>query len=501
MKRFSEQLHKQAQTVKLKKSEQADLRERIVSYMEYHPLPAAMKAQKVSASKKAAGSTIFTDTFAQYAIPYQMLFKFGSVAAVFVLIFIPFMAERSVPGDTLYAVKVQFNEELQGNLAWGSYEKVEWETALLNRRIAEARLLADEGLLTEEVEARVAAAVKEHSDNAKREIEVLRATDADGATIAEIAFDSSLFVQAQAFGDEAAVLETATGTARMGMLISNAIGESLEKAPQTATSAVPAYSKLMARVEQNTTRIHDLRDSLVGVVPEQDLKDVSRRIEDIERAIQAAIDLAAEESTELDARIALTDVIARTQKLIVYMTVLDVREQVTIEEVLPLVLTEAEMATDRTNRTTKIKAAMSRINDAIETLDDADTVDKLVAINSQLTASLELLASIDEYPLFVVESDEALALSADALSLIAQSGMPDAAVAVPPAETNGTSSATTTDGVEVEPIDPEQGTSSATSTADVPSGGADEVLSVVGSSSEATSTPTQNAQPEVDEQS
>ena len=39
MKRFSEQLHKKSQTVKLKKSEQADLRARIVSYMEYHPLP------------------------------------------------------------------------------------------------------------------------------------------------------------------------------------------------------------------------------------------------------------------------------------------------------------------------------------------------------------------------------------------------------------------------------------------------------------------------------
>jgi len=443
MKRFSEQLHKKSQTVKLKKSEQADLRERIVSYMEYHPLPAAMKAAEVSKTKKATRSTIFTDTFAHYAIPYQMLFKFGSVAAVFVLVFIPFMAERSVPGDTLYAVKVQFNEEVRGTLTWGSYEKVEWETTLLNRRISEARLLADEGLLTEEVEAGVAAAVKVHSDNAKREIEVLRASDADEATIAEIAFDSSLSVQAQAFGDEAAVPATATGTARAGMMISDAIGKSLEKNPQTEIAAVPAYSKLMARVEQNTTRVRDLRDSLAGTVSDKDLADVSRRIEDIERAILVAIELSADEPTELDARIALTEVVARTQKLIMFMTELDVREQVTIEEVVPVVLTKDEMNTDRSNRTTKLTAAITRIEAAIEKVESPAIEEKLVAVNNQLAASLELQTTIEDYKAFVVESDESLELAADALLLVDQetTKTPEA----PAAETTGTSTATTTD--------------------------------------------------------
>jgi hypothetical protein len=443
MKRFSEQLHKKSQTVKLKKSEQADLRERIVSYMEYHPLPAAMKAQAGPATKKAASKTVLTDAFAHYAIPYQMLFKFGSVAAVFVLVFIPFMAEQSMPGDTLYAVKVQFNEEVRGTLTWGSYEKVEWETTLLNRRISEARLLADEGLLTEEVEASVAAAVKVHSDNAKREIEVLRASDADEATIATIAFDSSLSVQAQAFGDESAIPATATGTARTGMMISDAIGESLVKAPQTEVAAVPAYSKLMARVEQNTTRVRDLRDSLAGTVSDQDLNDVSRRIEDIERAILVAIELAAEEPTELDARIALTEVVARTQKLIVFMTELDVREQVTIEEVVPVVLTKDEMNTDRSNRTTKLTAAITRIEAAIEKVESPSIEEKLVAVNNQLAASLELQATIEDYKAFVVESDESLELAADALLLVDQetTKTPEA----PAAETNGTSTATTTD--------------------------------------------------------
>lgn len=497
MKRFSEQLHKKSQTVKLKKSEQADLRARIVSYMEYHPLPAAMKAAEVSKTKKATRSTIFTDTFAHYAIPYQMLFKFGSVAAVFVLVFIPFMAERSVPGDTLYAVKVQFNEEVRGNLTWGSYEKVEWETTLLNRRIAEARLLADEGLLTEEVEAGVAAAVKEHSDNAKREIEVLRASDVDDATIATIAFDSSLSVQAQAFGDEAAVPATATGTERTGKLISNAIGESLAKAPQAEIAAVPAYSKLMARVEQNTTRVRDLRDSLAGTVTDKDLADVSRRIEDIDRAIAVAIGLAAEEPTELEARIALTDVVVRTQKLIVFMTELDVREKVTIEEVVPMVPTSEEMSSDRSKRTAELTAVIAQITTAIETIENQAIADKLTAVQKQLQASLDLLTTIDDYKVFVVESNESLELAKDALQLVAQGGSESPVAEVPTEAVQATSTATSTD----------DGTSESTDTDTEAEPNASSTESVIpeatststATSSDATATTTQNTQSGVDE--
>jgi len=250
-------------------------------------------------------------------------------------------------------------------------------------------------------------------------------------------------VQVQAFGDEAAVPATATGTARAGMMISDAIGKSLEKNPQTEIAAVPAYSKLMARVEQNTTRVRDLRDSLAGTVSDKDLADVSRRIEDIERAILVAIELSADEPTELDARIALTEVVARTQKLIMFMTELDVREQVTIEEVVPVVLTKDEMNTDRSNRTTKLTAAITRIEAAIEKVESPAIEEKLVAVNNQLAASLELQTTIEDYKAFVVESDESLELAADALLLVDQetTKTPEA----PAAETTGTSTATTTD--------------------------------------------------------
>ena len=481
MKRFSEQLQKKSHTVKLTKAEQADLRDRIVSYMEYHPLPASMKTAPAPKTRAAsAKSQILTDTFGQFAIPYQLLFKLGGVAAVFVLVFVPFMAERTVPGDTLYAVKVQFNEEVRGTLTWGSYEKVEWETTLLNRRIAEARLLADEGLLTEEVEAGVAAAVKVHSDNAKREIEVLRASDADEATIATIAFQSSLQVQSQAFGDEAAVPVTATGSARTGVLISQVIGESQATILAAPTSTVPAYDKLMARVEQNTTRVRDLRDSLEGATTEQDLADVTRRIEDIDRAIMVAIDLAADESTELDARIALTDVVARTQRLIVFMTELEVREEVTIEEVVPVVPTTDEMQIDRAKRITQLSNAINTINTALTTIADDAIAEKLTASIDNLRLAVTQLGVIDDYKTFVSVSNESQALATDALQMLEQQGYVAVDTQLPAA---ATSTATTTDELTIPTAtSSDDGTSDLTTAPDL-----------------TAATSTQNTQTEVDE--
>jgi len=441
MKRCSEQLHKQSQTVKLKKSEQADLRERLVSYMEYHPLPASMKSAPVSNTKKASGAELFTDSFAHFAIPYQALFKFGSVAAVFVLLVVPFMAERTVPGDTLYAVKVQFNEEVRSSLTWGSYEKVEWETERLNRRIAEARLLADEGLLTDEVEASVAAAVKEHSDNAKREIEVLRETDADEAAIATIAFDSSVQVQAQALQHST---DAASTTTKTGGLISDALDQSLEKPVSDEIATVPAYGKLMARVEMNTTRIGELRDSLVAIVSPQGLADVNRRIQDIDRAVLAAIELQQTAETELAAREALVDVLTRTQKLIIFMTDLEVREQVTIESVVPVVPTIDEIELDRSKRSQQLQDAIDDLEAAISSDEvSADVQAKLEITGEKLEAAQTTLAGIKDYKTFVAQSNDVLALAADALLLIKNDGVIIPAVPVDKATTTSQTSTST----------------------------------------------------------
>jgi hypothetical protein len=85
MKRFSEQLHKEAKkSVKLQKAEKNELRERLVSYMEYHPLPAEMKPEPESVR-----TILNTEKVATVHFPFGALFKSSAVAAVLLLIVVP----------------------------------------------------------------------------------------------------------------------------------------------------------------------------------------------------------------------------------------------------------------------------------------------------------------------------------------------------------------------------------------------------------------------------
>jgi len=251
MKRFSEQLNKKAKSIRLKAAEKRDLRDRLVSYMEYHPLPSSMK-QKVdeTISLEQSVKTIHVSglRFLQWS---------GVMVAIFTLV-VPYAAERAVPGDTLYAVKVHLNEEVRSTLARSSYEKIVWETELLNRRIAEARLLANEGRLTEETETMVADAVRTHSDNAKKEIENLKQTDKDEAVLASIQLDTALDVQTTSLrnSDHASTTEGMSVTKIATVLEESQSDESSD----IAVEDLPSYERLMGQVEIESTRAQAGRD-------------------------------------------------------------------------------------------------------------------------------------------------------------------------------------------------------------------------------------------------
>ncbi|MCA9358161.1 hypothetical protein KC902_02770 [Candidatus Kaiserbacteria bacterium] len=453
MKQFSQQLHKKAETtVKLQAAECRELRERVVAYMEYHPLPANLKAEKAVQTP----ASLATDAYQVVLVPFRALFKYGAVAAAVVLVLVPFMAEKAVPGDVLYAVKVQFNEEVRSTLTFDSFEKVEWETERLNRRIAEARLLASEGRLTEEVEAEVADAVRIHTENAKREIETLRAEDADEATIASIALDTTLEVQSTSLkGDdvEVARMMAVTEVSRPVSLIATALDESRGESEVVNASTTPAYSKLIARVEQNTTRIYELRDQLREVAPTAELGEVDRRVADIERAISEAVAMAVDD--EVGARKSLVEVLQRTQRLIVFMTEIEVSETVDIETYVPVVLTSEEKQEIIASSTKAVRDMMEIVTERLVTVDDQALLDKALAGQKALAALSERMASTSaDFETFVALYEEAVVMAADIEMLLAQQELP---IVIDEVATSSSLVATSTESMAI-------GTSTASST-------------------------------------
>jgi soluble cytochrome b562 len=203
---------------------------------------------------------------------------------------IPVIAERSVPGDMLYPVKTNITEEVRASLTLSPYAKVQWETTRLERRVAEARLLASEGKLTPEVEASVAEAIQEHTDAAVLEIAMLREDNADEAALAEIAFASALAVQADVLADgqgdsNEETPEDGYSIATLATMLADASGEADVAQADTELS----YETLLATVEMETTRAYELFESVQKVAAPQEIGDMKRRLYDVERKVSQAI--------------------------------------------------------------------------------------------------------------------------------------------------------------------------------------------------------------------
>jgi hypothetical protein len=342
MKRFSEQFHNKASTVKLQAVEREALRARVVSYMEYHPLP---KQAVESYATSSRVKLLQTDAFQAIQIPASLLFRASALFTMALLIVVPVLAEQSVPGDSLYAVKVQFNEEVRSSLTFTPYQKIEWETERINRRVAEAKLLANEGRLTEEVEVEIAAAVKEHTEEVQKEIAELRTEDADQATLASIELSTTLELQSASLQDSGTtILATAVGdvaSENTAQLVVDVINESLStQESQLDGVNLPSYDKIMARLEQNTTRAYELLQSSGLKAEDQLHKDIVRRLEDAGRSVENV--KASRSENEEAASQSLLAIMERTQKLIVYMSDIEGNRAIGLDTVVPVILTPEE---------------------------------------------------------------------------------------------------------------------------------------------------------------
>lgn len=415
MKRFAAQLKKQADTVSMRAAERRELRERVVSYMEYHPLPA---------ERKRAKTALTTESFITVTLNSFEVRSFAGLFAVLLLVFVPVVAERSVPGDVLYPVKVNFNEEIRSGLAVSPYAKVEWETERLNRRIAEARLLASEGKLTEAVEADVAEAVKAHSDAAQESIAALSQVDEEEAAIAEIAFESALIVQAEVLENELTREEEANAGASSTpgtsvAILADAIADAQETASENHTGVAPSFEKLSVRIEQETTRAAELFESVKTVASVEEVADVERRLEDIGRKITEANQEYDPEAVVVEGEVApavalLSNVLSDIQKLIHFMTDIDVRATVTVEELVPVTLTDEEKQGLITERLRKIETVTLDVETRMVDRPEDDFTPKF-AIG--LTEAAELASSTSAQ----VEAeafDEALLSAEQALEIL-----------------------------------------------------------------------------------
>lgn len=325
MQAFEKYIKAAAGKIKLRSNEKRELRERLLSYMEYHPLPQTLQHTALVSQRPL-----------RFHIAAWQWRSFASVAFALAIVIIPAAAEYTVPGDVLYPVKVRVNEEVLSQLSLGSYERMEWEARRVERRLAEARLLAREGRLTDEVEAEISETVKEHAASAERELAMLREQDADEAEVAQIVLETTLDVQSAMLATERAsstegVLATAVADAKATIVA--------QQAPQSASRA--SYERFLIRTEESIAEAHKHLASIETSLTTEEQDDISRRITDIAAHITEAEELAAAGSTK-EAIETLKNAMSRSQRLIAFTTDIEVRNTVTLESLVPAEPTEEE---------------------------------------------------------------------------------------------------------------------------------------------------------------
>lgn len=413
MKRFSEQLQKKSLLIRMKAAEKDDLRDRLVSFMEYHPLAAS---ERTPVQAKAAS----LPPFRIIQIPALYIRSAMGVFALLLVIGVPALAEKAVPGDILYPIKVQVTEEIRSSLNLDPYEKVAWETSRLERRITEARQLAKAGKLTPDVQASVLEAVQAQKQTTENEIATLRTTDAEGASLAQLTYTTMLDVQSSVLkADDSA----STTIGKSTVALASAIDASLEEIEDKDDAGDVSIVRLQAQLELETTRAYELLQNISPVATKQEQKDIERRLSDVDHKIElASSDGASDDNTR---KAGLRNAWSDIQKLISFMSDIDVRGTVAIETLVPVVPTDSEQIVLVMDHLKMANTNLQRIEQGLGTVKNAGILNK---INHNLPRVYELLltastsiANIASKPTnlgsAIAASSEALALTDSMLAL------------------------------------------------------------------------------------
>ncbi len=480
---FNTQLKKKADSIKMRSVEKRELRERIVAYMEYHPLPESLKAKAVTKAAAPARSAVTSEPF--FALRFNTRY-FQSAAVLATLLFvvgIPTLAEQALPGDILYAMKVNVNEEVRSTLSFSPYAKVEWEATRLERRLSEARQLAEAGMLTEDVEREVAEAVKEHSDSAQETILALRETDIEEAALAEIAFASVLDAQADiiTLHEENAKLANADeGENTSGAVLALAVRDARTIAASAREEGQVTPERLFALIERETTYAEELLASIEDDANEKESRDIARRLADIGRKVEHAQTLQtsvlamdnapASQTTTAEAgstteegiesmtmsiaaepdqrAVAVADITATlrtaltdTRKLISFMTDIEIRQSVDVERLIPITWTNEE-------RISTVLASLERTRAAKVEVESHILEERLVAKIGRGLTDVDLLLAQAERALEEKDVAQAESAATEAEALVNDMRTLVAGSEVKPVETvldAATSTPTTTE--------------------------------------------------------
>lgn len=184
MNNLFEELFKKAKNISLSQDEKLRAQKYIMDFIEMHPVRNADPIRQRIQSPLSA-----------FILQLRMI-AVGLIVALFVGGGVSFAAEGALPGDALYPVKVNVNENVRGMISRSEESKAEWEGRRAERRLEEAAELAAENRLDTEVRVTIEEQFNAHAERAQRRIEAIE-TSGDASAAARISTDLEASLRAQ----------------------------------------------------------------------------------------------------------------------------------------------------------------------------------------------------------------------------------------------------------------------------------------------------------------
>lgn len=171
MKSFSKQLQEATAHIALTEADKVRMREQLVTYMEYKPIRTPGVESRATTK---ASSYFFFPFFRTHHFSGAFLIA-GLVASS--TFGVSFAAGEALPGDFLYSVKVNVNEEVRSAFLNTKESQIAWERERAERRLIEASKLASEGRLTAENKEKVSKLFAEHTGAVVQGVREIEAQD------------------------------------------------------------------------------------------------------------------------------------------------------------------------------------------------------------------------------------------------------------------------------------------------------------------------------------
>ncbi len=187
MNEFFNQLQKEARTTKLSSSEKQAMRVHLYNVMKASPAYTPAQAEAVAeVVARRSVQSMYVWLSPRYMVPAAILLVVGLSGGT------AFAAQSALPGEPLYAVKVQVNEKVAVALATTPAAKAAVNAAIATTRLEEAETLASQGTLDATTTAALANNFATHADAAQINTVAIAANDPGTAAQLGTSFSSTL---------------------------------------------------------------------------------------------------------------------------------------------------------------------------------------------------------------------------------------------------------------------------------------------------------------------